>query len=226
MTPTELYDLFRSDVSDVARPYLWSDTEVYAYMNDAYSMYFRLIGGIGDSTSDVTQIDAVAGEPYADIHPSILYIRHAHRMSDGRELKRMNFEDLGTLTEYDYGIAAPMRITDEPGAISGIIIGMEPNKVRWLKVPEVDDTVQLYVYRLPLNTLTPDSTSFPDLEERHHIHLLKGMKYHAYNKQDTETFNKEKALLNYREFVEYCTQAKREWDRMRHKPRAVVYGGL
>ena len=51
MNVQELLDQFRSDAFDLALPYLWSDTDVLRYMNDAYGMFVRLTGGIGDFTT-------------------------------------------------------------------------------------------------------------------------------------------------------------------------------
>ena len=60
MTSNELLDMFRRDVMDVRRPYLWTDEEIYAYMNDAYNMFARMTGGISDyTTDDVCLVDAL-----------------------------------------------------------------------------------------------------------------------------------------------------------------------
>src|SRR5665647_2592591 len=56
MTSDELYALFRSDVVDATAPYLWTDVEVWNYMNDAYKSFVRKIGGIPDNTSLSTKV--------------------------------------------------------------------------------------------------------------------------------------------------------------------------
>jgi hypothetical protein len=226
MDSTELLALFRSDVRDQAEPYLWTDDEVYSYMNDAYLMYFRNIGGIGDVTSDETEVEVVTGEMYAEISPNILQIRAAFLESTECELQIINFQDVGKTLQYDYGVAHNMRLSSEPGRVTAMIIGMEPNKVRWVKVPTEDDTVRLHVYRLPTARITGADQEFEDLDERHHFHLLKGMKGCAYQKQDAETFNPQMAKLNYSEFLSYCEQSRLEWERYKHKPRTTRYGGI
>jgi hypothetical protein len=226
MDSTDLYSLFRSDVRDMAQPYLWSDDEVYAYMNDAYLMYFRYIGGIGDVTSSITQLSYSAGDMYTDISPTILQVRAAYRVSDERELTLINFQDVGMTLQYDYGVARNMRLSSEEGTVTAMIIGMEPNKVRWVKVPDADDTVQLHVFRLPDHQITAADQEFVDLDERHHIHLLEGMKARAYMKQDAETFNPKLAAANDAAFREYCEMSRLEWERYKHKPRTTRYGGI
>jgi hypothetical protein len=226
MDSTELLERFRADVRDVAAPYLWSDEEVFGYMNDAYITYFRRIGGIGDATSDITRIDVVADEAFAEISPAILQVRYAYRTSDERAISVINFEDVGKIIQEDYGVCRPMTISSETGPVSAMIIGMEPNKVRWMKVPEDDDVVQLYVYRIPVEPITELDQEFVDLDERHHLHLLKGMKALAYMKQDAETFNPDLAAANDQAFRAYCEESRLEWERYKHKPRTVSYGGI
>jgi hypothetical protein len=226
MNSTDLYGLFRGDVRDVATPYLWTDEEVFAYMNHAYTQYFRLIGGINDATGPVTQVTVTAGEEFSDISPTILQIRAARRQSDFRELSIINFQDVSTLSKFDYGVARPQRLDDTQGPVTALIVGMEPNKVRWVQVPQVADTVLLNVVRLPDNKITDFDQEFTDLDERHHLYLLEGMKARAYLKQDAETFNPKLAEQNDRAFREYCEQCRIEWERYKHKPRSVRYGGI
>ena len=95
MTSSELLTLFRSDISDVALPYLWSDLEAYTYMNDAYRMFVRLTGGVPDFTSLTTQVPIVSGNALGVLDPSILRIMSARRLSDGREIKVINSPDIG-----------------------------------------------------------------------------------------------------------------------------------
>ena len=61
MDSTTLHDLFRSEVRDEATPYLWSDVEVYSFIDDAQKMFCRLQGGIADASSAITHINVVAG---------------------------------------------------------------------------------------------------------------------------------------------------------------------
>jgi hypothetical protein len=227
MTSNELLDLFRKDVVDTAKPYLWSDSEIYAYMNDAYFMYVRLMGGIADSTSvAVTQVIAQAGEPFADLHPSILTIRGAYRTSDNKRVEVINYEDIEKIAVQDFGVSMPVKLDLTQGSIVSMVIGMEDDVVRFFKVPSADDVIQLSVYRLPLEPITGGDQTFEGVKDHHHIHFLKWMKAMAYSKQDTDTFNKVKASEEEMKFRAYCEQARLEWERKRHKPRVVQYGGI
>ena len=90
MDSTALYNLFRSEVRDEVEPFLWSDTEVYSYIDSAQKMFCRLGGGISDATSAITQVAAVASQPFTTISSRILKIRQLVR-EDGRFIDLLNF---------------------------------------------------------------------------------------------------------------------------------------
>ena len=69
MTSDELYEAFREDIVDVAKPYFWSDAEVWRYMNDAYSMLVRLTQGIPDADSEATEVQIVANDAHGELTP-------------------------------------------------------------------------------------------------------------------------------------------------------------
>lgn len=226
MTSDELYDLFRKDVVDVEQPYLWSDTEVYAYMNDAYFMFVRLTGGISDFRSEVCAIPAVAGEKYADLDPSILRVRLASRRSDGRNVRIVNIQDSLTMSITDYGRVRTLASLNRPGPIEFAIIGEEADVIQWVNIPTVNDTVDLVVERLPLVTITGDGQEFEGVKQHHHIHFLKWMEYLAYNKMDSDSYDPKKSEDKEIEFYKYCELAKREKETAKHKTRVVSYGGI
>jgi len=224
---TELLELFRADINDVALPNLWSDEEIFAYMSDAYMQFWRLVEGIGDMTSDeATLVVAAEGEEFSDLHPSILHIREAHRVADARKLVVTNAQQLPLLTSgSDYGNTRSLLMDATQGIPAVAVIGLERNKVRWCPVPDQDYDVRLLVYRLPLEGITGDNQELEELDAMHHIHLLKWMRSLAYQKQDAETFDRGKSAEAESRFREYCGQVKREWDRYRAKPGFTAYGG-
>lgn len=226
MNSTKLYNLFRNDVTDTVKPYLWSDPEVFTYMGDAYDMFVRLTGGIPDFTSPVTQLVAKEGVATTKVSEKILRFVHAWRVADMRELAIINSTDLGRTFASDYGSWNPQRLTADEGPITSMLIGMERNKVRWLKVPASDQAVQLHVYRLPLERITDFDQELEEVDEIHHLHLLKWMKSLAYRKQDAETLDVGTADQNELLFRNYCFEAKAEFARRDHKTRIVQYNGL
>lgn len=232
MNSGDLYSLFRSDVVDTAAPYLWTDTEVYAYMNDAYLSFARLTGGIPDATSSITRIPVQTGQMLAVVSPLILRFRQAYLVSTGEELKVVNDQDIASMQSVDYGQMRKIIMDNRPGPIRYMVTGLDRNRdggtVRWVQTPAANDSVALAVYRLPLDVIAEGDENFvfPDIGEEHIEYLMLRMKARAYGKQDAETFDRGRRDDYEKGFVAYCEAAKNEWERYKHKTRVVRYGGL
>lgn len=230
MTPAELLDKFRLQIDDTYSEYLWSDDEVYEYMADAQNMFLRLVGGISDSTSAITQITATQSVPTTTVSDRILKFRRADRTSDYVPIKIMNLRDLdaGRIIKDDYGrqlFGNGYKLDATEGKIQAMITDMEQDSVRWVPIPEANETVRLVVYRLSLKD-AGETTAF-EIHSHHHIHLLKWMMYRAHTKQDAEAFDKGRANTFKREFENYAEGiAKDERGRREHKNRVMRYGGL
>lgn len=216
MTPVELLALFRSEMSDTEETYFWSNSEFYTYLDDAQKMFCRLTDGISDaSTKSVVELAFTPGTEWFKLHRSILKIRTAIRVSNGKPVSIYNVEDMAT---------KGMRFDARTGPLTALIEGMEENKARAYPTPSDEDTIRLTVFRLPLTTVDKDAEL--EIAEQHHINLLDWVKYRAYSKQDAETLDKNKARDFEDRFRAYCNQAKLEQQRKRHKVRTVNYGGL
>lgn len=226
MTPSELFDRFRSDVVDLAKPYLWTDDEVWSYLSAAHTQFIRLTGGIADFLSDATQVQMIAGERVSDLDKSILHIEDAYRQSDGECIKIINLSDPNLSTSDDYGIARRSLNISTQGPVRYMIIGRQKDKCEWVNTPAVDDVAQLTIRRLPLRTASESVNEFEGVEDDRVIYLLDWMKHLAYKKQDADTFDKAKSDDCAAAFERYCFQCTREWNRYKHKTRIVSYGGL
>jgi hypothetical protein len=223
----ELYDTFRSDVVDEELPYLWKDEEVWRYMDAAYRMFVRLNGGIADFSSDATRITLSAGEEFVDLHPSLLRIMSAERVSDNGVVKIINNPELDSLvSDPDYSEIRTLARTNTPGTVKYLLIGTERNKGRVFHIPQVDDELSCVIYRLPLTNIVDGTHDLAEVDEDHHIYLLDWMKHLAYKKQDAETFDKTKSTEAGEAFKAYCEFTKAEWARYKHKTRVVSYGGI
>lgn len=230
MTVTELFDLFRSDVGDVVKPNLWTDDEVYSYMDDSFKTFVRLTGGIPDSTSHVTKINLSAAKEYAPVSRLILKFREAILQSDGTNLVIINSEDLQGFTRDDYGHTVNFR-RNQPGRVTHMVIGQDRSgregTLRFVSIPQADDVVNLSVYRLPLNTIKRGckEESLCEINEEHHVNLLHFMRYRAYAKDDSETLDRGQSKENLATFNQYCKMVEAENARYKSKTRIVRYGG-
>lgn len=224
----EIIDLFRTQVDDRLKPYLFSETEVLLYAIDSQDEFVRLTGGITDSsTPEITRIAVEVDVPLAEHSPYILRFRSAKLLTARRQLRIMREEDVPMVTiRTDYGINSTVYLDDEDtGPVTGMVLGVEENKVRWFRVPEEADTCALNVFRLPYPRCGSASEK-PEIDEQHHQHLVMWMKHRAYSKEDAETYDKDLAEKNKLDFEAYCFRAKQEIERKRYRPGLVQYGGL
>lgn len=226
MNSSGLYDAFRRDVVDTAQPYLWSAKEVWQYMGEAQRMFVRLTGGVADALSPHTEIQALKDEPWADHSPLILRFMRLTRRSDGRDVQIINGNGPVGSAASDYGRPMSMGISTTPGPVSHAIIGLQRGKIRWTRPPVADDIIDAQVFRLPCTIVDGPDQEIEDVDEQHHWHLLGYMKALAYAKADADTFNPQAARENEEIFRNYCLTVKAEWERYKHKPRVVAYGGL
>lgn len=216
MDTQQLLDQFRLDVRDAVAPYLWSDNEVLLYLNEAQKQFCRLTGGIADATSSVARIRLTAGRRYGALSPLVLKLRAAFG-SDGRALEIVNFEQL----ELD-GSDGLQLFTDQPGSVCKLVVGMEPNKVRVVNTPTEDQTLNLIVYRLPLDDLTALGQPL-EIDDQHHLALLKWARHLAHMKPDAETYDRGRAAQYEQEFLQYCALAKEEKGKREHTHRLMQF---
>lgn len=231
MKSDALIERFRSAVHDTAEPPLWTDDECAQYADEAQKWFCRLTGGIADSqTDEICVVDMVAAAPYSAIDPRVLKIRHMRRGSDNREIEVLNFEDIQLRPAFTARYSnSPyfLELDDtQTGPVSAAVTGMEKDSVRWVYVPEEDDTAKLIVYRLPLETITFDHPVDLEIDDKHQFILIDGMKALAYAKEDAEAFDKGKQATAEQKFTAYCVSAKQDRERREHKYRTVRYGGI
>ena len=227
MESHELLSTFRCDVVDDVEPYLWTDGEVYQYINDAYYMFVRLTGGIADgSTSKVVDLVASTGVATTPLHDSIMRIRTARNVTLDKPVHIINVQDTEDFVRDDYGYLFRGYDSTTPGRPECMVIGEEDGYVRWVQVPDADYDIKLVVERLPLVPIVGGKQRFTGVREEHHYHLLKWVRHLAYRKQDADTFNLVKSDQERNDFIAYCDMAKQEKGTRRHKVRTVAYGGL
>lgn len=219
MSPEEIVKLCRIELADEATPPLWSDFELFNHLNDAQVQFCRTTGGIPDSTSALSTVAITVALPSFKLDERILKIRDAYRTSDGKRIDIVNFEDMEK---------KGMRFNGRTGPLAAVIIGMDDDQAIPYPIPSKADTLKLVIDRLPLTEICESnaSTAKMEIKKHHHKHLLHWMKKLAYEKQDAETFNKNKSVEFEKKFYAYCDSARMEKDRRKHHTRVVAYGGL
>jgi len=216
MEPHDLLRQARLELFDTARPYLWSDGELYSYINDAQVRFARGTWGISDASSSITTVPYTTASDWVTLDRSILRIRGVNDSVTGAIVKRIKYEDMETL-----GI----RFDLQPGRLRYLVVGMERNKARLHPFPESDGSLSLIVDRMPLTIIEGCGGSF-EIDAHHHVNLLLWVKARAYSKEDTETFNKGKASEFATLFDAYVSDSRIEKERNVHTPRGIPYGGI
>lgn len=218
MNSTDLLDTFREEMNDAEAPYLWSDTLLYRYMNDAQEMFCRLTEGIEDSsTPSICRLDVVATTEWYPISKKVLKVREAVDVATGRPYDVMNMEKASKQGVLFNGYPGPLKL---------FVAGLEKHKLRAWPKPTDDVSVELRVFRLPLVTITDDGDQAFEIDDQHVLSLLHWMKFKAYGKEDAETFDRRKSDEYEQRFYAYCANAKKEQERARRSTSTVFYGGL
>lgn len=228
MTPQELRDQFRRDVHDVASPPMWTDEDVYRFMNWAMDTACMEWGGIADTTSSLTSLKAVANQPFTAISPRILKIKNVWSLTHNRQIELINLENL-MREKYtdDYGFMyKAIYDTTRTGTVKMMATGMEPNKVRWVDIPTENETIQLSVLRLPACEISCTGEGTIEFGPEFRQVILDGMAHRAYSQQDADKFNA-KARDDYgAAFRDGVAQMRRVRERRESHVRSVQYGGI
>lgn len=224
--PEELVTLFRGEVDDTVAPYLWSDDEVYFYLDLAQKKFARLTRIFQDgSTAAVTQVAVTAAEPFVDLDPRVLEVRRA-KLSDGSVVEVRNLNEMDEVYgELDYGVPMSPRWETSTGTPRYMVMDIEEGRGRLAPIPVANDTLSLYVERLPLLDITVDSVSLEVRDSEDQYALLSWMKKLAYNKTDSQTYNPQLSTEAALEFTHYCSERKAELGNKRRRAGVVRYGG-
>lgn len=197
MTLEDLIALFRSDAKDVEEPYLWGETQVVGWFNEAQSeaaVRGRLL--LDDSTPAVCEIAVAADMASYQLHPKVYEIAHLRFVgastSEGRELAVVSREYLDRKDPYWRD-----RCCDEPR----FAIQTE-TRLRLVPTPREAGMLRLEAYRLPLKQLT-HCYDKPEIHEAHHAYLVHWALYRAFGQPDADGFDPGKSQRSYSVFESY-----------------------
>jgi len=236
MTYDDLATLFRFAVDDTdADDPLWSDSELNSYMDGAQKEFARRTDYFSDaSTAAITQIAYVADDTLIALDPRVTKIRSAKLITGKSKLEPVKYTDMESHISNPSDYHSPAEYSsqldweDATGTPRYLITDIETNKVRLSPIPVIADTVQMMVYRLPLEDINDTFQTLEVVEEDYQRGLLFYMKYMAYLKNDADTYDERlanTALANHENFIE---KARADLRRVRFSSTkgVVRYGGL
>ena len=214
------------DPSDPSSESLWTDDDIKRYISWAQNDFCRMTLCLPDNSTYKPTV--TAGNNRIQASDRIIKVRRAYMQSDGRKLAVTTERDLeeGVL-EDDYGIGniKNWRADNSSGPPRILVTDEEQGYFRLYPTPAADDVCQLVVYRLPLEPAYDGGEL--EIPEEYRFKLIIGMKAYAYEKQDIEIHDEEKASRYKAAWMSYLrNEAAANFKHFRRGPRRVRYGGL
>ena len=184
---------------DEEAPFLWSASELLAYLNEAENIFARRTHVLSDDDSDFTTITTVAGQSRYALDPRIIYVSEAYS-DTGFRIKNATRNRMPR-TPYE---GKPRMYT----------LDAKVSSIRFGPTPDAAYDIDLLVARKPLRVMA-DKHDSPEIPEEYHLALCDYVAYKALRNNDTEASNTT-AAENFRSAWEtMLTQAKRDMYHLR-----------
>lgn len=211
MKAIDLFTVFRGQADDTAAPQLWSDAELYRWLNEAEVEACRRARLIVDTQNtagvdNVCRIQLVNGTAMYALDRRVIYVRRALMAGRTIPLCPMDYRDLDV---------------DQPGwqsrtgQVVGYVRGLDSGKFRPYRIPTTaslvnGSTVDLLVVREPLRPMGQEDTDDePEINSRYHLALLDWVFWRAYSKKDSEAYDPKLAAQHLAMFeAEFGTREK------------------
>lgn len=181
MTLGELIDLFRTTVLDLRAPFLWEDSEIIEFANDAHMEAARRARLLTDArTPEICRVTISASSPWVTIDKRIIFTRRVLVAGQTKPLTKMLQWEMDQQRPGWESAAASMPLVYIPN--------LSANALRLYPPSSAATTAQLTVVREPMRPMT-DLSDVPEIAARYHRGLLNWMLHRAYAKPDVDTQN-------------------------------------
>lgn len=217
MTAGELVARFRVLMDDAASPYLWTDTEAYAYLDLAQRQFVKRTDLLLDSVT----MPVVANTPEVTLDSRFYHIRAARLMDRRIDLK------LESLTmALDQATPDGLGQTGIPVYLLLDVINGKGRLAPYLPADGAGDTLTLWGYRAPTAAVTGAASPLEVTDPLDQELLISLMRIQAYDKQDTEGFDLGLANTLRQTTLLELSRRQGELARLRRRPAPIRYGGL
>lgn len=196
MTLDQLICQFRVDATDTAQPYLFEDSWVVGWLNEAVAeaaIRGRLI--MEASNALVCQIQVEAGKAVYPLHPSLYEI--VHLRFKATDVTRSDRVHLKTREELDR-ICPNWRDRDD--RIEFAI--QDDSRIQLVGAPKVAGVLYLEGYRVPLRAMAGAGDK-PEINEAHHHKLVYWALHRAFSRPDADSFDPGRAAASEAAFTAY-----------------------
>lgn len=196
----------------------WTNEELTRFINEAQNRV--CIDALAIKDSSTFSISVVAGTAEYTLDSRILQIKGIYLNSNGKELIEAEYEDL-------YGMQNWRTNTGTP---THYVLDIDTGKIRLYPEPESNDTIYLVVYRLPLEQFDweTNDTQSSELRLEYQIPMLNWAAYLAYQKDEANTFDPQRATYFRQLYSADFTYNSPYQDirRRRSSNRTIRYGGI
>lgn len=198
MNVTELIAECRRRLDDTVAPFLWSDAELLAHLNEAEreaALRARLL--TDSTTANVAVITLVAGQAAYTVSPLVIEIRRAKVDGQYHTLTHTSPEALDRkYIDWETRQGDPAEFFEQSG------------QIQLVPVPRENGTLRLVVYRYPLTAMvmptdpeTPGAKVAPELPAEFHEQLVPWALHRAYLKRDNDTYDETRSNAHLAEFA-------------------------
>lgn len=206
MIIANLVTAFRQDMRDRTAPYLWSDEELIRYINDARLELCKKAWGI----SDIIELTFTTNDPMQALPRWVTKVKTA--AVNGKSIA------IKAYTE----VTDPLTTT-QSSTIECLLTGVKEGYLRSYPRPSAPVTVQLLTLctpKLQILSITDDDVQY-ELPQDSVLGVLHWMRAAAYQKEDSETFDRGKADEQLQAFYRFADGYKHMHERREHQPGNV-----
>ncbi|NIT14177.1 MAG: hypothetical protein GTN99_08065 [Candidatus Dadabacteria bacterium] len=231
-TPADdIKDKFRLAVDDPELPgngddsdSLWTDEEIFSYMDDIQHRFAEITEIFLDSTTpEITQLALTADTAEVTLDERIIDITRAKLASNGRKLKIAKTEDLDlAYFENDYGQSLINNWETLVGTPKCLVLNTNEDSARIAPIPDANDTINLTVVRYPLEEISNGFQLVEGFKSRYMQTFIAGLKSLAYQKEDADVFDLDLARQYELDFNLKAEQFSRKI-RNRRRPAGTVH---
>lgn len=184
MTTPELIIALRELLDDEKLPYLWQDSALVRYLNDAERQAARRAYLLIDrNTASICMLSLLASTASYTLHSKVLTIRRA--TVDSSEIPLIVY----TKEEVDFLVNVGNTWESVNVGIPEIVIHEANDELIFYPPPQSADTARFEVARLPLVDLANVDTSSPEIPVMYHEDLILWGAHRAYMKNDSDSIN-------------------------------------
>lgn len=176
---------FRREADDRQTPYLWSDEDVQAWLDEAEQEAAIRAHMLPERVNaDLCQIAVTADTDTYELHESVLTIRHARFVGASG-----NKQTLKVVSPDGMDAINPCWRDDSAGQPYYLV--QDEQTAILVPTPSDAGTVHMEVFRLPLESFADKNE--PEIGGAHHRHLVNWALFKAFSKPDAEALDKSRA---------------------------------